>query len=76
MSTAPEPLKDMVYLLKIPGTVPPNRVLVHNHVRRGRSEGERGFRYWIQPIAERLVLCACGWAPDISRHYRVRPSLL
>ncbi len=34
-------------------------------------QDSRGFRaWWMQPGKE-LVLCDCGWRPDLGEHYRV-----
>jgi len=59
----------------IPRTIPPGRVLVHNHVMHDvdTPPGWNGFRAWTQdkndePAA--LVRCPCGWAG--LPHYRVR----
>ncbi len=52
---------------------PSNRVIVHNHVRPTRRLGSRGFRAWLAcPDPDRLVRCACAWAPELGEHYRVR----
>ncbi len=59
------------YLLVIPDEVPPDRLLVHNGVRPTRRLGLRGFRAWLAPLDERLVVCDCGWAPEAGMHYRV-----
>jgi hypothetical protein len=44
---------------------PAGQILVHNR------PDSRGFRaWWTAPSAE-LVLCDCGWRPDLGEHYRV-----
>ena len=30
----------------------------------------RGFRAWLAEPNERLVVCDCGWAPELGEHYR------
>lgn len=61
------------YLKRIPATIPPDRVLVHNNVRPTRRLGQRGFRAWYEPAArsQRLAICYCGWAPELGIHYIV-----
>jgi hypothetical protein len=52
---------------------PSGHILVHNTVRRAPQthQGSRSFRaWWTQPDTE-LVLCDCGWRPDLGKHYRV-----
>ena len=43
----------------------PGEVLVHNRVRRTAAtrSGTRGFRAWLQPKTDRLVICNCGCGP-------------
>ncbi len=60
------------YLKRIPPAVPPDRVLVHNNVRPTRPLGQRGFRAWLALPSAALEVCACGWAPELPEHYRVR----
>ena len=73
----------MEYLVRIPHSVPPDRVVVHNNVRPTRQLGSRGFRAWLCPSLEVLrvtpdpgrpvlQLCDCGWAPELGPHYRVK----
>jgi hypothetical protein len=63
------------YLSTLPTSIPPGLVLVHNQVRRTRRLGSRGFRaWWFAPDAPRLEECCCGWAPELGRHFRVRPT--
>jgi hypothetical protein len=62
------------YPSTVPERVPDGWRLAHNHVRprgRGRRQGWRGFRYWIQDTPEALVRCDCEWAPEDGEHYRV-----
>ncbi len=71
--------RGMNYLQQIPasdGEVPTGHVLVHNHVRPASPLGMHGFRAWTQPASDRVVECACGWAPDIDRHFRVVSGFL
>ena len=67
-------LVNKTYLVRLPTTVPPDRVLVHNHiVPSTRRLGSRGFRAWVcSPDPARLEVCDCGWAPDVGRHYGAR----
>jgi uncharacterized protein (DUF433 family) len=60
------------YLKRIPPTVPPGRVVVHNHVRPTRRLGQRGFRAWLALPSAAVEICSCGWAPELPEHYRVR----
>jgi hypothetical protein len=63
----------MNYPPTIPATVPEGEVLVHNKVLRPtRTQGWRGFRYWLQAPDDRLEVCGCGWAPELELHYRIR----
>lgn len=66
------------YLGRSPKAVPSGRFLVHNHIKRPtRSEdiGFGGFRVWLQLTAddEDVVLCDCGWAPELGKHYITAP---
>ena len=66
------------YLGRSPKTVPSGQFLVHNHIKRPtRSEdiGFGGFRVWLQLTAddEDVVLCDCGWAPELGKHYITAP---
>jgi hypothetical protein len=62
----------MEYLSKIPSGVPDGRVVVHNTVRPAGRLGTRGFRAWFDEPSERLEVCGCDWAPELSEHYRVK----
>ena len=60
------------YLSRVPVTVAPGQVVIHNSVRP-QPLGHNGFRAWTQDDPRsrlRIELCACGWAPQIV-HYRV-----
>jgi hypothetical protein len=62
------------YLFKMPETVPPEQILVHNHVRPQSRLGENGFRAWLHgpnPDLDRHEVCDCGWAAQFPEHYRV-----
>jgi hypothetical protein len=67
------------YALATKQRPPPGHILVHNRVETSprTHQGFRGFRaWWTQPSKE-LVLCDCGWRPDLGEHYRVqRPGPL
>ena len=67
------------YLDKLPATIPPGKALVHNNVRPTRQLGLRGFRAWLvdpdDDRQSRRVVCDCGWAPELGKHYRIpRPG--
>ena len=62
------------YLFEMPESVPEDRILVHNHVRRQPRLGQNGFRAWLhgpEPDLDRHEVCDCGWAPQFAEHYRV-----
>ena len=68
-----------VRTMTVPRTIPPGRILVHNHVRpRGFPNvgvGQDGFRAWTdipKPKEYRPVVCHCGWEPQLGKHYRVK----
>jgi transcriptional regulator with XRE-family HTH domain len=72
---APPPPRASDYLLRIPkpGDVPAGRVVVHNDVQPTRRLGSRGFRAWLATEPpEAGERCACGWAPELGRHYSTR----
>ena len=50
--------------------IPPDRFLVHNHVRPARRLGTRGFRAWFEAPNSSLEECRCGWAAELGGHYR------
>jgi hypothetical protein len=60
------------HLVKLPASIPPGRVLVHNSVRPTRRLGSRGFRAWLADPADRYEPCDCGWASELGEHHRVR----
>jgi hypothetical protein len=62
---------ELDYLKHIAPTVPPGSVVVHNNVKPARQLGSRGFRAWLASSREGLVICECGWAPQLPEHYRV-----
>jgi hypothetical protein len=67
-------MSDVEYLSTLPAAVPLGRVLVHNQVRPPRHLGSRGFRAWLSPPdPTKLQVCRCSWAPQLGKHYRVRP---
>ena len=64
----------LAYLSRLPATIPPDVVLVHNRVRPTRRLGSRGFRAWLsRPDAPRLRVCDCGFAPELGRHFTTAP---
>lgn len=68
------PAGDRDYLRAIPARdqTPVGRVVVHNHVYPvARRLGSRGSRAWLAAPSDRLVVCDCGWAPELGRHYRM-----
>ncbi len=67
------------YLSRTPRTVQTGRIVVHNHVRpEGFPNvplGWQGFRAWTDvPKPKTYLVCRCGWAPHLSRHFRVKAS--
>ena len=60
------------YLPYIPRKIPDGKILVHNRVRPVSPIGLNGFRIWTQLLTDepRLVVCNCGWAPHLEKHYR------
>lgn len=65
------------YLTSLPEKIPPGRVLVHNNMRPTRRLGSRGFRAWLaaaSPTEDDPLFepCACGWAPELGPHRRVK----
>jgi hypothetical protein len=45
---------------------PAGYILVHN------LPDSHGFRAWWTKPGDELVLCDCGWRPDLGEHYRVQ----
>jgi hypothetical protein len=65
-------LQRVEFLTTIPSQVPEGQVLCHNQVYPPADiPGVRGSVCWIQAPSDRLKPCECGWAPDLSPHYRV-----
>jgi hypothetical protein len=64
------------YVSNIPNTVRAGRVLVHNSARHDPTTrpGPTGFRAWLDAPQDKYVICSCGWAPQIKKHYRVDRS--
>ena len=61
------------YVSEIPESdddIPTGQVLV-NDVQPAKRFGVRGFRAWTQEPNDRTVVCDCGWAPEITEHYRI-----
>jgi hypothetical protein len=59
--------KLMRYVGYIPKSVPPDRVLAHNHIRHtvDMPIGMNGFRAWTWPKGKqprRFLRCKCGWS--------------
>jgi hypothetical protein len=61
----------MTYLRRIPKVIPDGMVVVHNTVGPTRQLSSRGFRAWLEPRHAALVVCTCGWAPELVEHYIV-----
>jgi hypothetical protein len=73
------------YLNKLPESIPPGRVLVHNLPNDGRSRQKAnpnyvyplhrrgGFRMWLQsPDDELIEQCDCHLVSKMGEHYRVK----
>jgi hypothetical protein len=68
------------YVRRIPRTLRPNEIIVHNHVRPQSDEsktlGVNGFRAWIDSYdQEKHARCHCDFAglnPYGHPHYRIR----
>ena len=60
------------YLPYMPRSIPDGKILVHNRVKPVSPIGRNGFRIWLQPPSDepRLIVCNCGWAPHLEKHYR------
>jgi hypothetical protein len=59
----------------IPATPKPGKVLVHNHIQHEPDTpvGINGFSaWWSKWYLPDHIECDCGWAPRISKHYRMR----
>jgi len=64
-----------------PKQIPAGAILVHNPVSATRSQqrnGDWGFRFFYmttQAAKDKYVVrCACGWAPHLPVHYRLKGS--
>jgi hypothetical protein len=68
--------RDVIYLRRLPYSVPTDKVLVHNSVQPTRRlTNSRGFRAWLSaPGPERYEVCDCPWASELGAHYRVAGS--
>ena len=64
----------MEYLDKLPATIPPGKVLVHNAARPQRQLGLNGFRAFLinadNTWQGKCEPCDCDWAPNLGQHYR------
>jgi len=62
------------YLDRLPATIPPGKLLVHNSVRPQRQLGLNGFRAFLIKAdgrwRGRCEPCDCAWAPKLGQHYR------
>jgi hypothetical protein len=65
----------MKYIFYVPKTLPTGRVLVHNLVCHDANTmpGTYGFRAWLDIPRHDYVICSCGWAGNIGRHYHEAP---
>jgi len=64
--TVPGKGPDPTYYNRLPRTLPPGQVIVHNHIKPPiRSNG---FRTWTQTHTGDLIRCHCGWSSRV--HYR------
>jgi hypothetical protein len=66
----------MKYVFEVPTTVPAKRVLVHNsaHDDRGTVPGTEDFRAWFDVPHRNYVMCSCGWASHLDKHYCERQT--
>jgi hypothetical protein len=67
------------YILRLPASVPADKVLVHNQVRwsQGARPSRSGFRAWLDEPRPCHEECHCGWARHLNKHYlekRVRDA--
>jgi hypothetical protein len=61
------------YWLAMKRAPPPGQILVHNQIRGAEAyEGTRSFRAWWAKPGREFTRCACGWRPDLGKHYRVQ----
>jgi hypothetical protein len=63
--------KRLEYVNEIPNPIPEGKILVHNHVSPTPYIGNRGFRVWLGTPNDDVVECACWFAPQLAKHYRV-----
>jgi hypothetical protein len=68
--------------LTVPRTIPPGRVLAHNHIQHTSNTvcGVNGFRAWTWPkenVPRNFVKCPCGWSglPHVALR-KVAPRLI
>jgi hypothetical protein len=61
------------FLSRLPERVPEGQALVHNQVWPRSQLNVNGFRAWLQPRADHLTVCRCGWAAELGEHYISRP---
>jgi hypothetical protein len=63
--------KNMTLLNRmVPRIIPEGKVIVHNHVDSWWPLD--GFYVWLKPISDpKIVVCNCGWAPELGTHYRI-----
>jgi hypothetical protein len=67
---------DRKLLRKIPATLPPGRVVVHNSAvpdawTPSTPLGLYGFRAWTQIATDEIEECSCQWSSWLGKHYRV-----
>jgi hypothetical protein len=69
-------MSDPTYLLSFPKSIPPGRVLLHNHVPHtiDMRPGLNGFRAWTgaAPTSDKFKPCRCGWSG--LPHYSAEPD--
>jgi hypothetical protein len=52
--------------------IPEGKVVVHNSIVPVTGFGLHGSRSWMQFPDEKIEVCSCGWASQLSKHYRRR----
>jgi hypothetical protein len=65
------------YIPYVPKSIPPGRVLAHNHIRHtvDMPPGVNGFRAWTWPKGKHLrhfLRCNCGWPHYATRDHAKR----
>ena len=65
------------YVSTIPTGIPVCQCVIYNNADLGitprRKPDVQGFRAWLAPLDPLSVeVCACGWAPELPVHFRVR----